>query len=464
MSEMEQAIQAMTELTAAVKESRPDPATFDFETVKAKFETQINELVDLRVQEAFAKMPARKGDPIYAVAIDQSLAEMKGNRYYKRLKAFRDDGGYKIARMVSTPLDLQLSYLLLSKAHAMRPGSVVAPSDDLKEAMKALASTVVGSGDELVPTGMADQLWDDFFLASRVAGLLMPVDMPTSPFDSGLGMGDVTWRKGGENVATTASTPSTAKSTLTATVLITEVNWSYLMDELAVVAMMPSIRQRVAISGAEIIDAFVLNADATASATGNINLDDATPPADSYYLSNGQDGIRALWLADNTSQGVNAGGDALADADITSMQANMGKYGVSPDQAVMVTDVSTYLKGFLDLDAAVTLDKFGPMAVVLTGELMKYRGIPLIVSASHPLAEADGKVSETTANNTLGSVSAFNRTMLALGFIRELTLEVDRDIQKQQFILVASLAEAVAAHGTRSSATHTAGIRNILVS
>jgi hypothetical protein len=54
--------------------------------------------------------------------------------------------------------------------------------------------------------------------------------------------------------------------------------------------------------------------------------------------------------------------------------------------------------------------------------------------------------------------------MLALGFIRELTLEVDRDIQKQQFILVASLAEAVAAHGTRSSATHTAGIRNILVS
>jgi hypothetical protein len=53
--------------------------------------------------------------------------------------------------------------------------------------------------------------------------------------------------------------------------------------------------------------------------------------------------------------------------------------------------------------------------------------------------------------------------MWYVGFLRDLLIEVDRDIQKRQYIMVSSLREAVAARGTRSSNTHTAGIRNILV-
>jgi hypothetical protein len=53
--------------------------------------------------------------------------------------------------------------------------------------------------------------------------------------------------------------------------------------------------------------------------------------------------------------------------------------------------------------------------------------------------------------------------MWYVGFLRELLIEVDRDIQKRQYIMVTSLREAVGCHGTRASATHTAGIRNILV-
>ena len=111
----------------------------------------------------------------------------------------------------------------------------------------------------------------------------------------------------------------------------------------------------------------------------------------------------------------------------------------------------------------VAVDKFGPDAVVRTGQLAAYRGIPIIVSASHPLAEADGKVSTTAGNNTLGSVSIMNTMMWYAGFRRELLVEVDRDVQKRQWIMVNSLRQAVAAHGTRSTNTHTAGIRNILI-
>ena len=49
------------------------------------------------------------------------------------------------------------------------------------------------------------------------------------------------------------------------------------------------------------------------------------------------------------------------------------------------------------------------------------------------------------------------------GFRRDLMIETDRDIQKRMYIMVTSMRQAVAAFGTRSTAKHTAGIRNILV-
>jgi hypothetical protein len=313
----------------------------------------------------------------------------------------------------------------------------------------------------LVPTNMAASLWEDFFLASRIAGQFTTIDMPSNPFDVPLGLGDTTWRKGSENTATTATDLTTAKSTLTATELVTEVNWSYTLAEDSIVALMPAVRSRLAISGAEVIDAFMLNADSTDAATGNINLDNADPSADSYYLSGGQDGIRHLWLVDNTSQGVDAGGDALADGDVLNALDAMGKYAVNPEQVIIIADASTYLKGLLGGTNVRTVDKYGPGATILTGELARYSGVPIIVSASAPLTQSDGKAN--AASNTLGQLSLANRNMWYVGFRRNLLIEVDRDIQRRQYIMVVSLREAVAAHGTRSSATHTAGVYNILV-
>jgi hypothetical protein len=56
-----------------------------------------------------------------------------------------------------------------------------------------------------------------------------------------------------------------------------------------------------------------------------------------------------------------------------------------------------------------------------------------------------------------------NRSQWKVGYRRDVQIEVDRDIQKRQMIMVVSYRVAIGARGTRSSATHTAGIRNILV-
>jgi HK97 family phage major capsid protein len=359
-----------------------------------------------------------------------------------------------------TATDIGFTYNLLQRANALNPSTVRVPSDELQ---KALTSTGSGTGDELVPTGMASELWQDFFLSSLIVANMDRIAMPTDPWDWPLELGDVTWRKGTQNTATTASDPATAKSTFTSTEQVTEVNWSYTLDEDSIIAVLPALRRRLGISGGAAMDAFALNADATNAATGNINLDDADPDDDSYYISDGQDGIRHLPIADNTDQLINAGGDALADADIVNMLQAMGKYATQPRNCVMCADVDTYLAGLLDLDNVKTLDKYGPQAVLLTGELANYRGVPIIVSSEMSLTEADGKVSDTAANNTLGQIMAWHRDMWAVGFRRELLMEIDKDIQKRMFILVVSFRIAVGCHTARASATHTAGIRNILV-
>lgn len=465
MSEIDNLLQQMQELTSAVKAAKPDPATLDFEAVKAQFSGQIESLVEAQVKTAMDRAPVYR-QPGEGVASESGVIT-KANRYFPMVREFDRGAPYRVPGGVLKPVDLMLAAHMLSGQAKVREKGFISgpvphgPSDDLKLALKAMTSTGSASGDELVPLDMAVQLWEDIFLASRVVSSFVAIPMPTNPFNVPLGLGDMTWRKGSENTATTASDPTTAKSVLTATELVTEQNWSYTLDEDAAIALAPALRARLAISGAEIVDAFALNADATDAGSGNINLDDANPANDTYYLSDGQDGLRHQWLVDNTAMGKDAGGDALTDTDIQTALGLMGKYAVNPEQVRMVMDVSTYLRGMLDIDTVQTIDKFGPSAVVVTGQLAAFMGIPIIVSASQSLTQADGKANATS--NTLGQITIFNRMLWYAGFIRDLLVEVDRDIQKRQYIMVSSLRQAVAAHGTRSSATHTAGIYNILV-
>lgn len=467
---IESLVKEIHDLQELVVSHRSDPGTIDEDKIKALFAKEIEELVAAQVKEKLASQPVRRlpGETVWAESVEKAMPQLKGSRYFGVVRNIARDGYHQ---MVGTTrlkaFDLWLTARILDSQvalkHARIVGEALPPSDDLKAALKALTAAGTGTGAELVPTEMASELWQDFFLASKVMGNMIQVEMPTNPFDVPLGLGDVTWRKGTEGQATSASDPTTAKSTLTVTEEVTEQNWSYTLNEDAVIAMAPALRERLAISGAEQMDAFALNADSTNAAVGNINLDDADPDDDSYYLSDGQDGIRHQWLVDYDTQTVDAGGNALADGDVLAMLVLQGKYAVNPEQCRIVCDVSTYLKGFLNLDTVITIDKFGEKAVVITGQLAAYRGIPIVISASHPLGEADGKVSTVSGNNTLGSVSCFNRMMWYAGFLRELLIEMDRDIQKRQYLMVTSFREAVAAHGTRTSNTHTAGIRNILV-
>jgi HK97 family phage major capsid protein len=463
MAVNDEIITRLTEIENAVKNNQ----SIDWEKVKTDFEAHHKTYIDEQIKEKLDSQPLRRV-PGALIGADGTKIE-RSNRYHKHLAAFEKDGYLTFGEHKIRPVDLYLAEKLMRFGSEHYPEKVKPPSKDLQAAVKAMTSTGVGTGDEFVPTEMAEDVWMDIFLATRIADTIMTIPMPTDPFDVPVGIGNIVWRKATQGQPTTHSDASTNKATLQSTELITEQQWTYTLDEDSIIALMPLLRQEITRSGAEIIDDFIVNADSTDAATGNINSDDQNPPDDSFYLSEGQDGLRHLWLVDNTGQNVDMGGVALTDAKIVDVLGKLDKYGANPSDLVMVSDVQTYLKGFLSSAAGtpgsnlLTLDKFGPNAILLTGQIAAYRGIPVITSAVHRLAASDGKLDAATpANNTLGSLTVYNRLFWKKGFRRQLLIEMDRDIRARMMIMVTSMRLAIAAR-TRSSAKHTAGLRNILV-
>lgn len=466
----EEVLGKITELTNQVKELAENHGGLSGWKA-ADAEATMRALLKEQQQAILDNMPARRGDPDPQEQGEQekALSQYRG-KYRREISDIVKHGEYKVGSYRLTGADLVFSKMLLDKANQMKAAgqsfkgleSVKPVSDDLNTAVKLLTSTGTGIGDELVPTGMAGELWQDFFAASRVASDLPVQPMPTDPFNIGLGFGQITFRKGTQGQSSSAQNPATDDSTLTSTELLAEINWTYDLDEDAVVAVMPALRQQIVVDGAETMDAFVLNADGTNAATGNINLDDANPPDDSYYLTAGQDGIRHLPIVDNTGQVNSGGGDALADADVISMLNDLDKYGLNLEQVRIVPGIATYF-AMLGLTNVATVDKYGPMATIVRGELMRYRGVPVLPSASMPKTESDYKVSTTAGNNTLGQMVAYNRNFWRVGYRRGLLIEVDRNIQTRSLIMVVSFRMAIAAHGTRSSAKHTALVGNFTV-
>ncbi len=333
------------------------------------------------------------------------------------------------------------------------PTSLRAWEDSVKRAMD---STTAGAGDELVSQEEARQLWNDVNVDTVVASLFTTVTMPSNPFDVPLQLGDVNWYPGTANVATSSSNLTTAKQTLTAYELVGMVPWAYELDEDAVVAMMSEVRSTLVRNAAQVLDDMVLNADT--STTGNLNYDGSTlttsTAGKAHYLV-GFDGLVHQPLVDNTAMRNNHNAAASVDM-FNEIRRRTGKYGLRPSELAYVTDVNTFIaaQGIAEFQ---TVDKLGPNATLLTGQLGAVEGIPVIVSEQLALADTDGKVTAAGNGTDTGRLLLVNRTQWRKGFKRELLIETDRDVQKRQNVMVVSMRVAFAERsGARSGATHTA--------
>ena len=316
-----------------------------------------------------------------------------------------------------------------------------------ENAKAALDSTSAGTGAEVIDEAVSAEIWRDVHLQTAVASLMRHIDMPVNEFPIPIDLGDITWYATAENTDVTSSDPATRRVTLSAKELAGKVEWSYTLDEDAVIAMMPELRALLTRQTAEVIDDVLLNADT--SGNGNINNDGAATASGTYYRL-GWDGLIHAALVDNNRNGSTNANAALTTARLNALRGTLGKYGVRPSEVAMITDVATYITA-IGLAELQTVDKFGPQATIHTGQVGAIGGIPLIVSEQMKLADADGKVTGAGNTTNTGRVLMFNHTQARVGFRRQLLIETDRDISKRQNVMVASFRIAHALSQARGS-------------
>ena len=338
--------------------------------------------------------------------------------------------------LMKRPMDHGIAETDLRKAVAAGDQMIARYQRMAANGIKALTSTGAGTGDEFVPTDLSAELQRRLYLMSDLAAIFAAreIDMPTQPYRYPL----VTTRptfylETTENTAATASDPGTAELTLDAKKLMGKVAYSYEVDEDSIVPILATIQTLLAEAAAAAYESALINGDTTAT---HQDSDTETIPKAAERAFKG---FRKLALAVSAlKKDLSSGG--LNEANLRAMKKLMGKYGIKLRDLIWVAGPL----GVNDIEAitnVATIDKYGPKATILTGEISNFLGIPIIRSeAVRENLNAAGVYDGTTT--TKGSILLLNQTRFLTGRRRAFTVETDKDISSQTNIIVASFRKA----------------------
>jgi len=304
------------------------------------------------------------------------------------------------------------------------------------EAIRAMDTAESGFGQQLIGAQYVGDLWQAARAESRVFGLIDTFEMtaPTAYLPVEVDVPELLLVS--ESTANNSSNYSTVKTgsqrvQVDAKKFVIHQMWSGEMEEDSIIPFVPFLRRQAGLSLAHYSDSAVLNGDTTNAATGNINLDDADPADTKHYLA--FDGIRHAALVDNTGNRTDAAGTVSFTAlrnlrGLMIDSSNIVDWGhpTNPDDLVYVADPATADR-IATIDEVIKAKQFGALnANLLNGEVGRIIGHPVLSSMAVSKTEADGKVSTTGGNNTLGQVVCFNRRAFTVGFRRRVRIETER--------------------------------------
>ena len=341
------------------------------------------------------------------------------------------------------------------KALAMRLESAeTGKSEPLSHAVKSFKSrglkanelnysTLANYGDEWVGVAYSGVLWEAIRQETRIVSMLPTIEVPQGaesvviPLEST----DPIWYKVAQATAmssnpggiptntVTASRVGTAAATMTLSKLGARVIWTGEMEEDSMVPFVSELRRQLTTSGAEYLEAAVIDGDTAAGATTNINYIVGTPGGSEYFMT--VDGFRKLALVTNTANSRDGG--TLASSDFLETVKLMGVGGVNADKnkTAFIINSAVHFKA-LELADVKSRDIFNP-ATIENGLLAAIYGFPIYVShhmhkaATTRLALASGKVDGATpTNGTTGSILAVRWDQWRFGYKRRMTIESTR--------------------------------------
>jgi HK97 family phage major capsid protein len=288
-----------------------------------------------------------------------------------------------------------------------------------------------GTGAELVDTDLSSDLQRRLYLESALANQLVSreVDMPTETYKLPLTTDRPSFFTTTESTAAISSDVGTANVILVAKKLTGEVPFSYEADEDMIVPILPMIQQGLGSGAAAALEDAIINGDDTAT------HQDTDTHAVTRHAAKLFKGLRKLSLGvSGCSTDMSTGGLVLSE--LQGIKKKAKKYGMRPQDCAWIVGTDTY-NDLLLLDQTITVDKLGPAATILSGELASLFGIPIIPSEfCREDLNTSGVDDGVTA--TKRALQLVYMPGLILGVRRGFTVEVDREPRSQMNYVVAS--------------------------
>jgi hypothetical protein len=298
-----------------------------------------------------------------------------------------------------------------------------------------MTTSTAAAGGAWIPTQLSQRLAELIQPELQVAGLFEVVDMPNKIFDYPLFGADPVAFKVPETGSIGQQDIATAKVTFTATKLGLRVVASTEVIEDAAIALEPRIMQKIAAGTGRGIEDSIINGDSLITAGGTGAQDfDLQQAQNSGYATDRRgswDGLRKFSLVSGMP---NKDISTFNIENLLGIRAAMkggsggNMFGLFARDLVWLVNLVGYIK-ILTLSqasqasAVLTIEKYGPGATIMTGEVAQIAGSPVILSEFVRDDVASTGVNTTGGPNTLSTLQLFNRTAFALGRRRDITVQ-----------------------------------------
>jgi hypothetical protein len=335
-----------------------------------------------------------------------------------------------IMRDASTPkADMKL-YNHLQKA----PGF-------MKPAVEKIFSDSAGVGSEWIPDEFSTQLYQTFSIPRGLRSLFADVQMDRETLIvPKLSRGGRPYIKGAatDDLASyTASTIETAQKTIRAKGLAVLMNIDDAAGEDSAFAIIPAMTRQVAQDLEDAYEDCMINGDTAATHQDTIASWNIRERWGASGLGTSSDhrrtflGLRAAAL--DKSTGDNS---AFNFANFLAVSSKMGELAMG--NKIIIASPEAVLANFLDLTEVATLDKFGPQATVLSGQIASLAGMPIIMSRFMGAdMNTNGLFDNVTKTKT--GYLIVNRDSYYNYVRRRITIETDKDIKSGVIQVVATM-------------------------
>lgn len=349
-----------------------------------------------------------------------------------RINEFRPEDRGVIRGFQNLVADMCLFGMMIDRdAKSSRAGFQVARGhrkfkDRWTQVMRALDTDTSAEGTEWVPTGIGASLHEKVRAAGKIAGLFPRIDLPTNPWKWPIEGADATAYRVAEptsDTATkvTASTPGTAATTFDAEILGGRILFSRSLEADSALAILPFTRMKLVRAFVDAEEKAILDGDSDGT-----HQDSDTQSAGATHASSSWDGLRKKALAQTVATAT-----TISVANLLTVRKAMGKWGVNPADLVFIIGVSNYHTLLADTNL-LTVDKMGPQATILSGQVAAVGGVPVIVS-EHVRENLNASGVHDGITTTKTYMLCVNRNEWAMGQRMALDVEVDDSIYRESF-------------------------------